>query len=128
MEIRSSSPSSCRRAASYAEAVGFADLHFVGVDTPKQPDGSYDLTHLFGVVQLAPLLTRPAAVAVKSTVPVGTALRVAELLHELAPTGDLVEVAWNPEFLRKSFAIEDTLRPDRLVLGPGRSRAETVMW
>lgn len=78
---------------------------------------------------MAPLLTRSAVVAVKSTVPVGTAPRVAELLHEHAPAGDLVEVAWNPEFLRESFAIEDILRPDRLVLGfgPGRSRAETAL-
>ncbi|WP_030381899.1 MULTISPECIES: UDP-glucose dehydrogenase family protein [unclassified Streptomyces] len=119
-----------RFTASYAEAAGFADLHFIGVGTPQQSDGSYDLSHLMDAVrQLAPLLTRPAVVAVKSTVPVGTAPRVAELLHELAPAGDLVGVAWNPEFLRESFAIEDTLRPDRLVLGfgPGRSRAVTVL-
>ncbi|ARF57644.1 UDP-glucose dehydrogenase family protein [Streptomyces gilvosporeus] len=105
--------------ASYAEAAEFADLHFVGVGTPQQTaTGAYDLTYLFdAVTKLAPGLTRPAVVAVKSTVPVGTAPRVAELLREHAPCGDLVEVAWNPEFLRESFAVEDTLRPDRLVLG-----------
>ncbi|MDN3295014.1 UDP-glucose/GDP-mannose dehydrogenase family protein [Streptomyces ficellus] len=105
--------------ASYQEAANFADLHFIGVGTPQQPDSdAYDLTHLFdAVTKLAPGLTRPAVVAVKSTVPVGTAPRVAELLREHAPAGGLIEVAWNPEFLRESFAVEDTLRPDRLVLG-----------
>ncbi|MBW5482688.1 UDP-glucose dehydrogenase family protein [Streptomyces bambusae] len=105
--------------ASYGEAADFADLHFIGVGTPPQPDtDAYDLTHLFDAVRhLAPGLTSPAVVAVKSTVPVGTAPRVAEILREYAPAGDLVEVAWNPEFLRESFAVDDTLRPDRLVLG-----------
>ncbi|MFI6468978.1 UDP-glucose dehydrogenase family protein [Streptomyces sp. NPDC050516] len=105
--------------ASYAEAAHFADLHFIGVGTPQTSgENTYDLTHLYSAVrQLAPRLTGPAVVAVKSTVPVGTAPRVRDLLHEYAPAGDQVEVAWNPEFLRESFAIEDTLRPDRLVLG-----------
>ncbi|PJJ03476.1 UDPglucose 6-dehydrogenase [Streptomyces sp. 2333.5] len=117
--------------ASYAEAAEFANLHFVGVGTPQQPGtGAYDLTHLFdAVTKLAPGLTRPAVVAVKSTVPVGTAPRIAELLRDHAPAGDLVEVAWNPEFLRECFAIEDTLHPDRLVLGfeTETSWAELVM-
>ncbi|KOU43204.1 UDP-glucose dehydrogenase family protein [Streptomyces sp. WM6378] len=105
--------------ASYAETAHFADLHFIGVGTPQTPGAdTYDLTYLYSAVrQLAPRLTDPAVVAVKSTVPVGTAPRVRDLLHEFAPAGDQVEVAWNPEFLRESFAIEDTLRPDRLVLG-----------
>lgn len=120
-----------RFTASYAEAVAFADLHFIGVGTPQQPgDNAYDLTHLFAAVrQLAPRIKNPAVVAVKSTVPVGTAPRVRDLLHEFAPAGDQVEVAWNPEFLRESFAIEDTLRPDRLVLGfeTEHSWAEAVL-
>ncbi|OEJ21488.1 UDP-glucose 6-dehydrogenase [Streptomyces agglomeratus] len=105
--------------ASYGEAADFTDLHFIGVGTPQQPGtDAYDLTHLFdAVTKLAPGLTTPAVIAVKSTVHVGTAPRVAELLCEHAPAGDLIEVAWNPEFLRESFAVEDTLRPDRLVLG-----------
>ncbi|WP_030705690.1 MULTISPECIES: UDP-glucose dehydrogenase family protein [unclassified Streptomyces] len=117
--------------ASYAEAAAFGDLHFIGVGTPQQPgENAYDLSHLFAAVrQLAPRLKNPAVVAVKSTVPVGTAPRVRDILHEFAPAGDAVEVAWNPEFLRESFAIEDTLRPDRLVLGfeTEHSEAETVL-
>ncbi|MFJ2008092.1 UDP-glucose dehydrogenase family protein [Streptomyces chartreusis] len=117
--------------ASYAEAAAFADLHFIGVGTPQQPGmHAYDLTHLFAAIrQLAPRLTDAAVIAVKSTVPVGTAPRVRDLLHAYAPARDAVDVAWNPEFLRESFAVEDTLRPDRLVLGfdTARSRAETVL-
>ncbi|MEU6171305.1 UDP-glucose/GDP-mannose dehydrogenase family protein [Streptantibioticus parmotrematis] len=117
--------------ASYAEAAEFADLHFIAVGTPQQHGtAAYDLSHLFdAVTKLAPGLTRPAVVAVKSTVPVGTAPRVAEFLREHAPAGDLVQVAWNPEFLRESSAVEDTLRPDRLVLGfnAPRSWAEALL-
>ncbi|MFH8737125.1 UDP-glucose dehydrogenase family protein [Streptomyces sp. NPDC017964] len=120
-----------RFTASYAEAATFGDLHFIGVGTPQQPgENAYDLSHLFTAVrQLAPRLKNPAVIAVKSTVPVGTAPRVRELLHEFAPAGDAIEVAWNPEFLRESFAIEDTLRPDRLVLGfeTEHSWAEAVL-
>ena len=53
----------------------------------------------------------------KSTVPVGTAMALEERLRRLSPAGDGVEVAWNPEFLREAYAVEDTLRPDRLVFG-----------
>ncbi|MFI5617897.1 UDP-glucose dehydrogenase family protein [Streptomyces sp. NPDC051567] len=120
-----------RFTASYGEAADFADLHFIGVGTPQQPGtDSYDLSHLFdAVARLAPGLKKPAVVAVKSTVPVGTAPLVTELLQGIAPAGDLIEVAWNPEFLRESFAIEDTLRPDRLVLGfsTAHSWAEAVL-
>ncbi|MEN8654844.1 UDP-glucose/GDP-mannose dehydrogenase family protein [Streptomyces sp. 21So2-11] len=117
--------------ASYAEAAAHGDLHFIGVGTPQQAgENAYDLTHLFSAVrQLAPRLHGPAVVAVKSTVPVGTAPRVAEILREYAPAGEKIEVAWNPEFLRESFAIEDTLRPDRIVLGfsTEHSWAEAVL-
>ncbi|MEU8645916.1 UDP-glucose/GDP-mannose dehydrogenase family protein [Streptomyces sp. NPDC048674] len=117
--------------ASYAEAAAFADLHFIGVGTPQQSgEHAYDLTHLFSAVrQLAPRIKGPAVVTVKSTVPVGTAPRVRDLLREFAPAEAAIEVAWNPEFLRESFAIEDTLRPDRLVLGfdAEHSWAEAVL-
>ncbi|MFE0422176.1 UDP-glucose dehydrogenase family protein [Streptomyces sp. NPDC058953] len=116
---------------SYQEAAAFADLHFIGVGTPQQPgSASYDLSHLFdAALKLAPHLSTPAVIAVKSTVPVGTAPRLAEFLQTAAPAGDLVEVAWNPEFLRESFAIDDTLRPDRLVLGfrSAHSWAESLL-
>ena len=113
-----------------AEAADFADVHFIGVGTP-QKKGEYaaDLRFVDSVIDtLAPLITRPSVIFGKSTVPVGTAARLAARLRDLSPVGEDAELAWNPEFLREGFAVEDTLRPDRLVLGvdpqrPGRAEA-----
>ncbi|HYJ68141.1 MAG TPA: UDP-glucose/GDP-mannose dehydrogenase family protein [Nocardioidaceae bacterium] len=104
---------------SYADVADFADVHFVCVATPQR-DGDFaaDLSYIDQVIHdLAPLLMRPCAVVGKSTVPVGTAEGLAGRLVELAPAGHSVELAWNPEFLREGHAVEDTLRPDRLVFG-----------
>jgi UDPglucose 6-dehydrogenase len=110
-----------------AEAADFADVHFIGVGTPQLKSGyGADMTYVNAVIDtLAPLLTRPAVILGKSTVPVGTAARLAQRVRDLAPAGDSAQLGWNPEFLREGFAVEDTLRPDRLVLGvdpanPGR--------
>jgi UDPglucose 6-dehydrogenase len=110
-----------------AEAAAFADVHFIGVGTP-QVKGGYgaDMRYVDAVIEsLAALLDRPSVILGKSTVPVGTAARLAARVRELAPAGDDAQLGWNPEFLREGFAVEDTLRPDRLVLGvdpanPGR--------
>jgi UDPglucose 6-dehydrogenase len=101
------------------EAAAFADVHFVCVGTPQRQDSiGADLTYVDSAIEsLAPLLTRPTLVVGKSTVPVGTAARLAARLAELAPVGSEAQLAWNPEFLREGFALEDTLRPDRLVFG-----------
>jgi len=113
-----------------AEAAEFADIHFIGVGTPQRKgENAADMRYVDAVFEtLAPLLTRPAVIFGKSTVPVGTAARLAARVRELAPVGDAAEVAWNPEFLREGFAVDDTLNPDRLVLGidrerPGRAEA-----
>ncbi|WP_084844635.1 UDP-glucose dehydrogenase family protein [Prescottella equi] len=116
---------------SYAEAADFAEVHFIGVGTPqKSGEFAADLRYVDAVIEtLAPLLAAPAVIYGKSTVPVGTAQRLAARVRELAPAGAAVEVAWNPEFLREGYAVEDTLRPDRLVLGieSGKAgRAEAV--
>jgi UDPglucose 6-dehydrogenase len=102
-----------------AEAGEFGDIHFVCVGTPQLPGSTAaDLSYVEGVVgDLAPHLRRRALVVGKSTVPVGTAQRLTRLLQDRAPAGSDVELAWNPEFLREGFAVEDTLRPDRLVFG-----------
>ncbi len=113
-----------------AEAADFANIHFIGVGTPQRK-GEYaaDMRYVDAVFEtLAPLLTSPSVIFGKSTVPVGTAARLAARVRELAPVGEAAELAWNPEFLREGFAVADTLRPDRLVLGvdparPGRAEA-----
>ncbi|UUY47664.1 UDP-glucose/GDP-mannose dehydrogenase family protein [Streptomyces yangpuensis] len=108
-----------RFTTSYEEAAAFGDVHFSCVGTPQVENGyAADVRYVDAVIeQLAPHLKRPCLVVGKSTVPVGTASRLADRLTELAPVGELAELAWNPEFLREGFAIEDTLSPDRLVFG-----------
>ncbi|WP_093169919.1 UDP-glucose dehydrogenase family protein [Sinosporangium album] len=118
-----------RFTTSYEEAAAFGDVHFVCVGTP-QKKGEYaaDVSYLDAVVEsLAPHLDRECLVVGKSTVPVGTAQRLADKLVRLAPAGSQVELAWNPEFLREGFAVHDTLHPDRIVLGVASERAEKVM-
>ncbi len=112
-----------------AEVAEFADVHFICVGTPQVKDGfAADLTYVYAALEsLAPLLTRDALVVGKSTVPSGTAVALATRLAELAPGGDSVELAWNPEFLREGFAVKDTLRPERLVIGVESARAEKIL-
>ncbi|MCA2333803.1 UDP-glucose/GDP-mannose dehydrogenase family protein, partial [Mycobacterium avium] len=103
----------------YDMAAGFADVHFLGVGTP-QKKGEYgaDLRHVYAVIdELVPRLTTSAVLVGKSTVPVGTAAELNQRAAALAPRGVDVEIAWNPEFLREGYAVQDTLRPDRIVLG-----------
>ncbi|HTW20207.1 MAG TPA: UDP-glucose/GDP-mannose dehydrogenase family protein [Mycobacteriales bacterium] len=112
------------------EAVAaFGDVHFLCLGTPQKP-GEYaaDLRYIHeSLDRLLPLLNRPCTVVGKSTVPVGTAARVAERIASEAPAGHDIELVWNPEFLREGFAVKDTLRPDRLVIGITSEAGEKVM-
>ncbi|TGD89413.1 UDP-glucose/GDP-mannose dehydrogenase family protein [Mycolicibacterium sp. CH28] len=112
-------------------AADFADVHFLAVGTP-QKKGEYgaDLRHVHSVIdELVPRLTRSAVIVGKSTVPVGTAAELARRARSLVRDGVDVEIAWNPEFLREGFAVQDTLHPDRIVVGvqEDSSRAEAVL-
>jgi UDPglucose 6-dehydrogenase len=109
-----------------SEAGEFGDVHFICVGTPQSGDSAgADLRYVDAVARdLAPYLRRRCLVVGKSTVPVGTAARLTSLIQDNAPAGTDVELAWNPEFLREGFAVEDTLRPDRLVFGVGSAWAE----
>ncbi|MFI0938006.1 UDP-glucose dehydrogenase family protein [Streptomyces sp. NPDC021020] len=114
---------------SWEEVADFGDVHFVCVNTPqKQGEYACDMSYVESAFELlAPLLRRPALVVGKSTVPVGSAARLAETLTALAPAGEDVELAWNPEFLREGFAVQDTLHPDRIVVGVRSERAESLL-
>jgi UDPglucose 6-dehydrogenase len=114
---------------SYEEAADFGDVHFLCVGTPQlHGENGADLRYVDGCLDsLLPHLTRSCTLAGKSTVPIGTAERVAERLIAEAPAGREVELVWNPEFLREGFAVEDTLHPDRLVVGIASPRGEVVM-
>ena len=112
-----------------SEAADFGDVHFICVGTP-QSHGSLaaDLGAIYRVVAaLAPHLSRDCLVVGKSTVPVGTAERLATSFTDLSPLGIEVETAWAPEFLREGHAVQDTLRPDRLVFGVASAEAEKTL-
>jgi UDPglucose 6-dehydrogenase len=118
-----------RFTTSYDEIAEFGDVHFLCVGTP-QKHGEYaaDLSYVFGCLdELLPRLTRACTIAGKSTVPVGTAERIGERIAAEAPAAADVELVWNPEFLREGFAIEDTLHPDRLVIGITSPAGEATM-
>ena len=111
------------------EAAAEAQVHFVCVGTPqKRGEYAADLRYVEAAVEsLLPVLRPGTLVAGKSTVPVGTAARLAERIGIAAP-GALL--AWNPEFLREGFAVHDTLHPDRLVYGlpdDGADIAQTLL-
>ncbi|WP_327087436.1 UDP-glucose/GDP-mannose dehydrogenase family protein [Nonomuraea sp. NBC_01738] len=118
-----------RFTTSYEEAAEFGDVHFLALGTPqKQGEYAADTSYLdMAIESLAPLLRRECLVVGKSTVPVGTAARLADKLTRLAPAGAEAELAWNPEFLREGHAVQDTLHPDRLVFGVRSERAEKIL-
>ncbi|MBT8456761.1 MAG: UDP-glucose/GDP-mannose dehydrogenase family protein [Rhodobacteraceae bacterium] len=109
-------------------AVAGADAVFIAVGTPtRRGDGHADLTYVFDAArQIAGALSGYAVVVVKSTVPVGTNARVAEIIAETNPEAEF-DVASNPEFLREGAAIDDFMRPDRVVVGVASDRAADVM-
>ncbi|PZQ91729.1 MAG: UDP-glucose 6-dehydrogenase [Leifsonia xyli] len=118
-----------RFTTSFDEAAAFGDVHFVCVGTPQQP-GSYAADLRFvdsAFTELARRIDRKVLLVGKSTVPVGTAARLTELVQSVSPIGRELELAWNPEFLREGFAVEDTLHPDRLVFGVDSEWAEAQL-
>lgn len=104
-------------------AISEADVHFICVGTPQRPDGyAADLQYVDASFATVAKYAKPGSLLIgKSTVPVGTADRLA---REVAAINPDVEVAWNPEFLREGFAVQDTLSPDRLVVGVRSESAE----
>ena len=103
-----------------------AEVHFIAVGTPQTAGtDAADLTYVDAAVEsLLPHLADGALVVGKSTVPVGTAARLAARIAEAAPHASL---AWNPEFLREGYAVKDTLEPDRLVYGVADDHATSVL-
>lgn len=113
---------------SVEEAVSGAEIHFICVGTPQQQGA--DAADVSGVdAAFHAILTyadRPGTIVGKSTVPVGTAQRLADALSSTETVAHL-EVAWNPEFLREGNAIQDTLKPDRLVFGVSSKAGEEAL-
>jgi UDPglucose 6-dehydrogenase len=111
-----------------AAAVDGADAVFIAVGTPtRRGDGHADLTYVMAAAEeVARALTGYAVIVTKSTVPVGTNRKVAAVVADANPQADF-DVASNPEFLREGAAIEDFMKPDRVVVGVQSDRAAAVM-
>ncbi|WP_114966650.1 UDP-glucose dehydrogenase family protein [Alkalilacustris brevis] len=111
-----------------AAAVDGADAVFIAVGTPsRRGDGHADLSHVMAAAEdIARALTSYTVVVTKSTVPVGTNRKVAEVIRTTRPEAEF-DVASNPEFLREGAAIDDFMKPDRVVVGIETDRAREVM-
>src|ERR1700759_1338799 len=107
-----------RFTTSFAEVGEFGDVHFLCVGTPQTGDGAADLSYVHAAADaLAPHLRSSCLIVGKSTVPVGTARALLTRIRDAAPAGSEVDLAWNPEFLREGYAVQDSLTPDRFVFG-----------
>jgi UDPglucose 6-dehydrogenase len=118
-----------RFTSDWAEIGAFGQVHFLCVGTP-QVKGSHaaDMSYVYGAAgSLAPHLTTECLIVGKSTVPVGTARQLTARLRATAPAGDLVDLAWNPEFLREGYAVQDSLTPDRIVFGVTNDHTDALL-
>ncbi len=110
------------------DAVGNADAVFIAVGTPtRRGDGHADLSYVYAAAaEIAQAITGYTVIVTKSTVPVGTGREVARIIRESRPAAEF-DVASNPEFLREGAAIEDFMKPDRVVIGVESQRSRDVM-
>lgn len=112
---------------SLSDGIKDAKVIFLALPTPPGADGSADLKYILGVAKdLSSLITEYTVIVDKSTVPVGTAEKVAAILSE-GVSKDLYNVVSNPEFLREGVAVDDFLKPDRIVIGTQSNKAKDIM-
>lgn len=109
-----------------ADAIRDSLITFIAVGTPPLDNGAADLSHVFNVAsEIAEAMTEYKIVVIKSTVPVGTADRVSELMR--SKTSEKFDVVSNPEFLKEGAAVDDFMRPDRIVIGTPSTRVAAIM-
>ncbi len=115
-----------RFTTSIQEAAEFGDVHFIAVGTPQRAgENAADMQYVdAAIVSLAGAIRKDALIVGKSTVPVGSSRRLKGLIREVSHPSANIDFAWNPEFLREGFAVQDTLRPDRLVVGTDSTSAD----
>ena len=112
----------------YRSAYRDAEVIFIGVGTPEQPDGSANLSYIASVSrQIAETIERDCLVVVKSTVPIGTNDKVEQFIHDFLVHDVHVEVASNPEFLAQGTAVHDTLHAARIIIGTESEWAEKIL-
>lgn len=113
---------------SYKDAVSASEIVFICVGTPPKENGEADLTQVFGAAEsIAKVMTGYKVVVTKSTVPPGTNKKVGEILEKHKPEGSSFAIASCPEFLREGSAIDDTMHPDRVVIGTTSDRAQELL-
>ena len=111
---------------SLAEGLDFADIIFLALPTPEDEDGSADLKYILGVAEeIGKMITSYKVIIDKSTVPVGTSDKVSATISK--HTNIEFDVVSNPEFLREGFAVDDFLKPERIVIGSSSERATKIM-
>ncbi|WP_449373265.1 UDP-glucose dehydrogenase family protein [Arthrobacter psychrolactophilus] len=115
-----------RFTTSIQEAAEFGDVHFIAVGTPQRAgENAADMQYVdSAIASLAAAIRKDALIVGKSTVPVGSSRRLKSIIHDVAHHGAKIDFAWNPEFLREGFAVQDTLHPDRLVVGTDSPSAD----
>lgn len=112
----------------YKEAVGPAEIIFICVGTPPKDNGEADLTNVYAAAEsIGKALVGYKVVVTKSTVPPGTNRKIGEILNRVKPEGASFAIASAPEFLREGTAIDDTLNPDRVVIGTTSDRAQALL-
>lgn len=118
-------------ATSLADSAAESEIYLIAVGTPPGEDGSADLTHVLQVAcDLGRRISRYTVVVDKSTVPVGTAEKVRATIQKELETRDVeipFDVVSNPEFLKEGAAVEDFMRPDRIIIGTDNERARVIM-
>lgn len=108
------------------EAVDFAEIIFLALPTPPGEDGSADLSYVLNVSnQIADIVDGYKIIITKSTVPVGTADKIKKIFSE--KNKSFVDIVSNPEFLREGFAVDDFMKPDRIVIGTKSERAKKIL-
>jgi len=131
MVLRNSEKKRLHFSTSLKESIQHSEVVFIAVGTPPDEDGSADLKYVLGVASsIGEHMTHPLVVVTKSTVPVSTAEKVRKAVQDaLDKRGAKIEfyVASNPEFLKEGAAIEDFMKPDRIVVGTDRPEAEEIM-
>ncbi len=114
--------------SSYEQATKETSLYFIAVPTPSKEDGSCNIQYIEAVCKkIAPLIRRYTLIINKSTAPVGTAFFIQNILLEKGLDRSLFEVVSNPEFLKEGSAIQDCMKPDRIILGVENEKAKSIM-
>lgn len=110
------------------EALDDSNIIFIAVGTPQAEDGSVNLNFVYNVAkQIAEVISFDSLIVTKSTVPVGTGFEIKKIINENKVNDVDIEIASNPEFLKEGVAIEDCMRPDRVIIGTENSESAEIL-